>query len=89
MKAILRSIFYVPGVIINELSHYLFCIIFKAQVIDVCYYNCKDSSGYILHHRPKHFYQEILISTASFFINSFFAGLVAYPTVINKLSIKG
>ena len=78
-----------PGVIIHELSHHLFCIIFKAQVIDVCYYNFKDSSGYVLHHRPKHLYQEILISTAPFFINSFLGGLVAYPTVINELSTTG
>ena len=89
MKAILRSIFYMPGVIIHELAHHLFCIIFKTKVIDVCYYNFKDSSGYVLHHRPKHLYQEILISTAPFFINSFIGGLVAYPTVTNKLSTTG
>lgn len=89
MKAILRSILYMPGVIIHELSHHFFCIIFKAKVIDVCYYNFKDSSGYVLHNRPKHLYQDILISTAPFFCNSFLGGLVAYPTIINKLSITG
>ena len=78
-----------PGVIIHELSHHLFCIIFKAKVIDVCYYNFKDSSGYVLHHRPKHIYQDVLISTAPFLINSFLGGLLAYPTIINKLSITG
>ena len=78
-----------PGVIIHELSHHLFCIVFKVQVIDACYYNFKDSSGYVLHHRPKHLYQEILISTAPFFINSIIGGLVAYPTIIKKLSITG
>ena len=89
MKSILRSIFYMPGVIIHEFSHHLFCIIFKAKVIDVCYYNFKDSSGYVLHNRPKHLYQDILISTAPFFLNSFLGGLVAYPTIINKLSTTG
>ena len=78
-----------PGVIIHELSHHLFCIIFNAEVIDFCYYNFKDSSGYVLHDRPRHLYQEILISTAPFFINSFLGGLVAYPTVINELSTTG
>ena len=78
-----------PGVIIHEFSHHLFCIIFKAKVIDVCYYNFKDSSGYVLHNRPKHLYQDILISTAPFFLNSFLGGLVAYPTIINKLSTTG
>ena len=87
MKAILRSIFFMPGVIIHELSHHLFCIIFNVKVIDVCYYNFKDSSGYVLHNGPKHLFQGILISVAPFFINSFIGGLVAYPTVINKLSI--
>ena len=89
IKAILRSIFYMPGVFIHELSHHLFCIIFRAKVIDVCYYNFKDSSGYVLHNRPKHLYQDILISTAPFFLNSFLGGLVAYPTIINKLSTTG
>ena len=89
MKVVLRSIFHMPGVIIHELSHHLFCIIFKAKVIEVRYYNFKDSSGYVLHHRPKHMYQDVLISTAPFFMNSFVGGLVAYPTIINKLSITG
>ena len=89
MKVVLLSIFHMPGVIIHEFSHHLFCIIFKAKVIDFCYYNFKDSSGYVLHHRPKHIYQDVLISTAPFFINSLVGGLVAYPTIINKLSITG
>ena len=89
MKAILRSIFYMPGVIIHEFSHHLFCIIFGAKVINVCYYNFKDSSGYVIHNRPKHLFQDILISTAPFFLNSFLGGLLAYPTIINKLSITG
>ena len=89
MKSILRSIFLMPGVIIHELSHHLFCIIFRVKVIDFCYYNFKDSSGYVLHNRPKHLYQEILISISPFFINSFLGGLVAYPTIINKLSLTG
>ena len=89
MKLVLRSIFYMPGVIIHELSHHFCCIIFRAKVIDVCYYNFRDSSGYVLHERPKHLYQDILISTSPFFLNSFLGALVAYPTIINKLSIIG
>ena len=66
MKAIFRSIFFLPGVIIHELSHHFCCIICSAKVIDVCYYNFKDSSGYVLHEQPKHLYQNVLISTAPF-----------------------
>ena len=89
MKAIFRSIFFLPGVIIHELSHHIFCIIFNAKVIDVCYYNFKDSSGYVLYEQPKHLYQNILISTSPFLINSFIGVLVAYPTIVNKLSMLG
>ena len=78
-----------PGVIIHELSHHLFCIIFSAKVIDICYYNFKDSSGYVLHEKPKHLHQNVLISTAPFLINSFIGVLVAYPTIINQLSKLG
>ena len=78
-----------PGVIIHELSHHIFCIIFNAKVIDVCYYNFRDSSGYVLHEQPKYLYQNVLISTAPFLINSFIGGLVAFPSVVNKLSMLG
>ena len=89
MRTILRSIFYMPGVIIHELAHHIFCVIFSAKVIDVCYYNFKDSSGYVLHEQPKHLYQNVLISIAPFLMNSFIGGLVAYPTIINKLYTLG
>ena len=89
MKSILRSVFNMPGVITHELSHYLFCIIFNAKVIEVCYYNFKDSSGYVRHERPKHLYQDIFIATAPFFCNTFLGSLVAYPTIINKFSTFG
>ena len=85
MKAIFRSIFYMPGVIIHELSHHFFCNIFGAKIIDVCYYNFRDSSGYVLHEKPKHIYQDVLISTAPFFLNSFLGALIVYPTIVNKL----
>ena len=89
MKSILRSIFYMPGVVIHELSHHIFCIIFNAKVIEVCYYNFKDSSGYVRHKRPQHLYQDVLIAVAPCFLNTFLGGLVAYPTIINKLPSFG
>ena len=89
MKSILRSIFYMPGVVTHELSHHIFCIIFNVKVIKVCYYNFKDSSGYVRHERPKHLYQDILIAVAPFFLNTFLGGLIAYPTIINKLPTLG
>ena len=89
MEAILKSIFHMPGIIVHEISHHLFCIIFGAKVTDVCYYNFRESSGYVNYLRPKHLYQDVLISTAPFFLNSLLSALVAYPTVINKLSITG
>ena len=89
MKSILRSIFYMPGVVTHELSHHIFCIIFNAKVIRVCYYNFKNSSGYVQHERPKHLYQDVLIAVAPFFLNTFLGGLVAYQTIINKFSTIG
>ena len=89
MMSILKSIFYLPGVVIHELSHHIFCIIFDTKVIKVCYYNFKDSSGYVRHERPKHLYQDVLIAIAPFFINTFLGGLVAYPTIINKVQTLG
>ena len=78
-----------PGVVIHELSHHIFCIIFDTKVIKVCYYNFTDSSGYVRHERPKHLYQDVLIAIAPFFINTLLGGLVAYPTIINKVQTLG
>ena len=78
-----------PGVIIHELSHHLFCIIFRVEVIDVRYYNFRDSSGYVWHERPKHLYQNVLISTAPFFLNSLIGIMVSSPTMINRLLTIG
>ena len=89
MKAIFRSIFYMPGVIIHELSHHFFCILFSAKVTNICYYNFRDSSGYVIHERPKYLFQDVLIATAPFFINSLLGILVSYPTIVNKLSRLG
>ena len=89
MQAILKSIFYMPGVVIHELSHHFFCIIFNAKVINYCYYNFRDSSGYVLHEQPKHAYQNILISTSPFFLNSLIGSIISYPTIVNKLSTLG
>ena len=89
MKSILRSIFYMPGIVIHELSHHIFCIIFNAKVIKVCYFNFKDLSGYVLHERPKHLYQDVLIAFSPFLLNTFLGSLVAYPTIINKFSSLG
>jgi len=58
-------------------------------VIKVCYYNFKDSSGYVRHERPKHLYQDVLIAIAPFFLNTVLGSLVAYPTIINKFSKLG
>ena len=89
MKSILRSIFYMPGVLTHEMSHHIFCKMFNVKVIKVCYYNFKDSSGYVRHERPKHLYQDVLIAIAPFFLNTFIGSLVAYPTIINKFSTLG
>ena len=89
MKAIFISIFFLPGVIIHELSHHFFCIIFSLKVKDVCYYNFRDSSGYVIHEQPKHLYQDVFIATSPFFINSFLGALTTYPTIVNKLSTLG
>ena len=89
MKSILRSIFYIPGVVTHEMSHHIFCKMFNVKVIKVCYYNFKDSSGYVRHERPKHLYQDVLIAIAPFFLNTFIGSLVAYPTIINKFSTLG
>ena len=88
MKFIFRTIIHMPGVIVHELAHHLFCILFQVKVTKVCYYNFLDSSGYVEHKSSKHLHQEVFIAIAPFFINSLLGVIVAYPTIINKLSVN-
>ena len=89
MKFIFRTIIHMPGVIVHELAHHFFCILFQVKVTKVCYYNFFDSSGYVEHKSSKHLHQEVFIAIAPFFINSLLGAIVAYPTIIYKLSITG
>ena len=88
MKFIFRTIIHMPGVIVHELAHHFFCILFQVKVTKVCYYNFLDSSGYVEHKSSKHLHQEVFIAIAPFFINSILGAIVAYPTIINKLSLN-
>ena len=84
LRVICRSIFNFPGVVVHELSHEFLCKVFNVRVIKVCYYNFRESSGYVLHEAPKYLYQEILIATAPFLLNSLIGAIIATKFMINS-----
>ena len=84
IRRIFSSIFNLPGVVVHELSHEFFCKVFNVKVIKVSYYNFHDSSGYVLHEEPKYLYQDVLIATAPFFLNSLIGAIIALQIMINN-----
>lgn len=84
----LISIITLPGVIVHELAHQLFCRISKVAVIDVCYFRFGNPAGYVQHEIPIKPAQNILIGIGPFFVNTIIGGLIAMPAAIQILKFK-
>ncbi|MEM5799480.1 MAG: metalloprotease family protein [Candidatus Aenigmatarchaeota archaeon] len=63
----------IPGVIIHEYGHKLFCDLAKVRVKKVCYFRFGDPVGYVIHEQPKNFFQTLLIVFGPFIFGTFFA----------------
>lgn len=96
----LITILTFPGVIIHELSHLIFCYIFKIKVYQVKFFTLKHVNfdklfsaspvGWVIHEKPKKFIQSFFISIGPFIINSFLAIIFfAIAIKISNLSTFG
>lgn len=67
------SLISLPGVVFHELGHEVFCNITGVKVIKVCYFQFKNPAGYVLHLKPKKYYQSFLISIGPFILGLLFS----------------
>jgi Putative zincin peptidase len=68
-----------PGVIVHEAAHLLFCKLRRVPVLDVCYFQLKNPSGYVIHQQPDDFLSSFLISIGPFIVNSLLCILFCFP----------
>ena len=66
-----------PGVIVHEFAHAWACRRMGVPVIKVCYLRFGNPVGYVLHERPEHAVQHIVVAVAPFFISTLFALVVS------------
>ena len=72
----------IPGVMLHELSHKLFCDFFHVPVYEVKYFRLKgDESGFVKHGKPKTFVQTFWISVGPLVINSLCCFVLAGLTI--------
>lgn len=62
-----------PGIIVHEFAHAWACRKLGIHVERICYLRFGNPMGYVLHERPAHAFQHILIATAPFFVSSILA----------------
>ncbi len=65
----------IPGVVIHEYGHKLFCDLTNVKVRKVCYFRFGDTAGYVVHEQPKNFLQSLLIVLGPFIFGSIFAAV--------------
>jgi hypothetical protein len=75
-----------PGVIVHELAHATMCKLCGVRIHEICYFQLirgdVGSVGYVLHDRPKHFWQQVLISFAPLAINTLAGAVIAMPSAM-------
>jgi len=65
-----------PGVVIHELGHYLFCRLVGTNVQEVVFFQRADASGYVVHSVPKMLRQHAVIVCGPLILNSILAFLL-------------
>jgi hypothetical protein len=66
----LISLVTFPGVIVHEAAHMLFCRWFKLAIFDVCFFQLKNPSGYVLHEPTQRFAATFFVSMGPFLLNT-------------------
>lgn len=69
----LISILTFPGIIFHELGHEWFCRWTGVPVREVCYFRLGNPAGYVIHARPKKFYQAFFIALGPLITGTFIA----------------
>jgi hypothetical protein len=82
IPGIVISLVTVPGIIVHELAHQLFCRLYKVPVFKVVYFQMGNPAGYVLHEAVKNKAQGIMISVGPFFVNTVLGALIAMPAAL-------
>jgi preprotein translocase subunit Sss1 len=71
-----------PGVIVHELAHYLFCILTRTAVFEVCYLRSANPCGYVIHEIPRKASHNLIIGIGPYIVNTLLALIIGIPVSI-------
>ena len=76
------SILTFPGVIVHEFAHQFFCWLYGVPVKKVVYFQFANPSGYVVHEPTETDWQNIMIGTGPFVVNTIIGAVIALPAAL-------
>jgi len=67
---VLLALASIPGIVVHELAHQVFCHLTGTRVLRVRYFRFGIPPGYVLHERPRSAFRHVLIGLGPLFVNS-------------------
>jgi len=74
----------IPGVVIHEYGHKLFCDLLNVKVKKVCYFRFGNPAGYVIHEEPRTFLHSLLIVLGPFILGSVLAIICYFYSFLYK-----
>ncbi len=85
----LVSIITLPGVVVHEAAHKLFCDLAKIKVHQVCYFRIGDPAGFVVHDDPKSLKNAFLISIGPLIVNTLLCMVLTFIPAIYLIFLGG
>lgn len=75
---ILLELASIPGILVHEFGHQVFCWLTGTRVHKVCYFRFSLPPGYVVHERPSNVWKHLLIAGGPLVVNSSLALLAGH-----------
>ncbi|MDD5732136.1 MAG: M50 family metallopeptidase [Patescibacteria group bacterium] len=86
-KHLIYILFSMPGIIVHEFSHQLFCSLSGVKVFKVKYFQLKNPAGFVEHAQPRNFIQAFFISVGPFIFGTIIS-LLLFWFAIHTTTIR-
>lgn len=77
-----------PGIVIHELGHYIFCRLVGTRVQQVVFFDPRGPSGFVMHAVPRRLRQHLVIVVGPLLLNSTLAFLLFRAAVTSAQAIR-
>ncbi|MDM8000139.1 MAG: DUF3267 domain-containing protein [Dehalococcoidia bacterium] len=82
LRGQLITVLTLPGVVVHELAHVLFCLLTATRVTRVRLFRFGNPAGYVIHDRPSSAWKTILIGIGPFFVNTGLGFVIALSALV-------